>query len=340
RREAQQSGEAPRACRTGQSWARLNQERPGTAMHDAPPPHGLDGVEIFEELGPAERARLARELTLVSLRRGETPLRQHEAADALYVIVTGRFAITIDGRPGPIAELGPEQPVGEIAFLAGGARTATVTALRDGVALRLGRTQFEELSAKSPAIWRALTLALARRVAKANIREPTPPDPPPRTVTLIRARDSALPAAFVTQLLAAFQRSSATLLLDAQRAQSVLPSGTRLDGAAATQALNALETKAAHLLYVADDELTAWSEKAIRQADLVLAVGYHSAATQPNALERRAAELLLPEAQRLVLLHATRGPISGTAAWLASRRIAMHHHVALDRPGDIERLYR
>ena len=94
------------------------------------------------------------------------------------------------------------------------------------------------------------------------------------------------------------------------------------------------------MLFVAEPELTPWSEKAIRQADLVLAVGMHAANEQPNALERLAAELLPPDAQRLVLLHDTHAPITGTARWLAPRNIAMHHHVALDNVGDVERLYR
>src|SRR5436190_1478044 len=89
--------------------------------------HGLDGVEIFQDLEEAERSRLAAELETLSLKRGDVLVRQGEMADALYVVVTGRFTITVSGRREPVAELGPGQPVGEIAFLAGGARTATVT---------------------------------------------------------------------------------------------------------------------------------------------------------------------------------------------------------------------
>jgi NTE family protein len=309
-------------------------------MNVNPTEHGLDGVEIFNDLAPAERARLAAELETVSLKRGETLVRQNEAADALYVVVTGRFVVTVEGRRQAIAELGPGQPIGEIAFLAGGVRTATVTALRDSLALRLGRAEFEELSAKNPSIWRTLTVALARRVATTNVSQPSPPDPRPRTVALIRAGESALPAHFVDKLLAVFQRSHTTTLVDASKAMSVLPVGTRLDSAEATRALNALEGRADYVMFLADGELSPWSEKAIRQADLVLAIGRHAAGPQPNALEKLAAELLPADAVRLVLLHETRGPISGTATWLAGRRIAMHHHVALDEAGDIERLYR
>jgi NTE family protein len=302
--------------------------------------HGLDGVEIFASLEASERARLAAELETLNLKRGDVLVRQGEVADALYIVVTGRFAVTLDGRRQLVAELGPGQPVGEIAFLAGGTRTATVTALRDSLVLRLGRAEFDALSAKSPGIWRALTAELARRVAEANVGRADPPDPRPRTIALIRAGESPLPQPFVEQLAEVFRRASNTRLITAQAAREVLPKGTPLDSAEATRALNALESSHDYVLFVADHELTPWSEKAIRQADLVLAVGLAGADEQPNTLEQLAAELLPPDAQRLVLLHATRAPISGTARWLGPRRIAMHHHVAMDERGDVERLFR
>src|SRR5581483_3501796 len=302
--------------------------------------HGLDGVEIFHDLEDAERARLAAELETLNLKRGDVLVRQGETADALYVVVTGRFTVTVEGRRQPIAELGPGQPVGEIAFLAGGVRTATVTALRDSLVLRLGRAEFEELSAKSPSILRTLTVTLARRVAEANVTRAPPPDPRPRTITLIRAGGSELPASFIVGLTRVFRRSNRTMLVWPEMARTVLPSTVPIDSTEATRALNALEAQYDYVLFVAEPELTPWSEKAIRQADLVLAVGMHGANEQPNALERLTAELLPPDAQRLVLLHDTHGPISGTARWLGCRSIAMHHHVALDNVADAERLYR
>jgi NTE family protein len=302
--------------------------------------HGLDGVEIFRDLEEGERARLAAELETLNLKRGDVLVRQGETADALYIVVTGRFLVTVTGRREAVADLGPGQPVGEIAFLAGGARTATVTALRDSLVLRLGRAEFEELSAKNPSILRTLTVTLARRVAEGNVTRAPPPDPRPRTVTLIRAGASDLPPGFVIGLTRVFRRANRTMLVWPEMARTVLPVSVPIDSTEATRALNALEAQYDYVLFVAEPELTPWSEKAIRQADLVLAVGMHTADHAPNALERLAGELLPPDAQRLVLLHETRGTISGTARWLAPRSIAMHHHVALDNVGDAERLYR
>jgi NTE family protein len=302
--------------------------------------HGLEGVEIFHGLDPDERAKLAAELETINLRRGEVLVRQGEAADALYVVVTGRFTVTLNGRRQIVAEIGPGQPIGEIAFLAGGTRTATVTALRDSAVLRLGREEFDALVARNPSILHTLTVTLARRVAGANVSAPPPPDPRPRTIALIRAGGSELPGEFIERLAQVFRRSHGTLFVRAETAADTLPPDTRLESAEATQALNALESSYDYVLYLAEHDLTAWSEKAIRQADLVLSIGWHDADPAPNALERLAAELLPADGRRLVLLHPTRTAISGTARWLTGRSIAMHHHVALDEPGDMERLYR
>lgn len=302
--------------------------------------HGLDGVEIFQDLDPAERAKLAAELDTINLRRGEVLVRQGEPADALYVVVTGRFTITLDNRRQILAEIGPGQPIGEIAFLAGGTRTATVTALRDSAVLRLGRSEFETLAARNSSILRTLTVTLARRVAEANISTAPPPDPRPRTIALIRAGGSQIPEAFVDRFMQVFRRSHQALLVRAETAAEVLPAGTRLESADATRAFNALESSYDFVVYLAENDLTHWSEKVVRQADLVVSVGMHSADPAPNRLEGLTDELLRADGRRLVLLHEERVPISGTARWLAGRKLAMHHHVAMQEPADMERLYR
>ncbi len=102
-------------------------------------PARLPAVGIFADLDAAEREALAGELETRTLKRGDVLVRQGDAADALYIVLTGRFAVMIEGRREPITEIGPDQPIGEIAFLTGGKRTATVTAMRDSLVLRLGR---------------------------------------------------------------------------------------------------------------------------------------------------------------------------------------------------------
>lgn len=316
---------------------------PSEPPHPPPPPGpqpGLEAIPIFAELSPAERAALRREFETLVLRRGDVLMRQGDPADALYLVVSGRFAVTIAGRVQPITEIGPDQPIGEIAFLAGGTRSATVTAMRDSLVLRLGREQFDRLSAKNPGIWRALTATLARRLAVTSAGQARP-EARPRTIAIIAAGRERLSREFLELLVGVFGRRSDARVIRSGDVASLLPPGAALDGEAATEALNAIEAGHSFLVMVADDEPSAWSQKAIRQADLVLAVARHGAPPEPGPLEQLAARFVPPEGRRLVLLHPTRPRrVTGTGRWLGRRQVAMHHHVALDRREDVERLYR
>ncbi len=300
----------------------------------------LPAVGIFADLDAAEREALASELDTQTLKRGDVLVRQGDAADALYIVLSGRFAVMIEGRRAPITEIGPDQPIGEMAFLTGSKRTATVSAMRDSLVLRLGRAEFERLSDTSPSIWRTLTSTLSQRLAATTASQAPSPDPRPRTIAIIRAGAEPVPQPFIEALTSVFSETAKTLILDAARAAKILPKAVPLDSAEATQALNELESGHDYVVFVADDDLTPWSQKAVRHADLVLGVGMHAGDPTPNRLEKLAAEFVNPEQRRLVLLHSHRGPISGTARWLRWRRIAMHHHVAMDERGDIERLFR
>ena len=308
----------------------------------------LDALEILGDLDAASRAALAAELDPVRLTRGDILVRQGDDADRMFIVVSGRFAVRLDGRSAPISEIGPGQPIGEIAFLSGGSRTATVQALRDSLVLQLTREDFDRLVAKSPALWRVITVALARRLAELNTARAAPPDPRPRTIAIVRAGGAPVPPEFPVLLAEALakrsqlrhERGRRVQIVDHARATSLLAAGVSIDSTEATAALNDLERQSDFVVYLANDQLDSWSDKAIRQADIVLAVGVHAAEPAPSPLEARAAGLLPATSRRLVLLHPRRHTISGTRHWLTGRDVAMHHHVALDEPGDMARLAR
>jgi NTE family protein len=299
----------------------------------------LSEIAVFSGLGLEERLRLAAAAEAVAVSRGEVLIRQGADADALYIVVSGRFVVTRDGSQHPVAEIGPGQPIGEIAFLSGCKRTATVTALRDSLVQRLSREDFDAIVARDPKIWQSLTTTLARRLAETTAATAPPPDPKPRTVAIIRAGGSDIPNGFIERFQKALGAKVRTLVVTPLSAANVL--GTAVyNSAKATEALNALESSYDVTVLVADHSLTPWSEKVIHHADLVLAVGLHTADAQENALERVAAVLLPSDARRLVLTHATQSRVTGTARWLDGRQVGMHHHVALNGDADFSRLVR
>jgi NTE family protein len=315
---------------------------PAESVTHGLPVREIPDVDLFSGLSETERHALGARVALRTLRRGDVLMRQGEEADALYVVVSGRFAVTVGEWRDPVSEIGPGQPVGEIAFLTGGTRTATVTAMRDSLVLALSRAEFEDLAARHPGVMGALTATLARRLAATTTSAAAVaawPRPRPRTVCVIPAGGARMNADFVARLGAALGRRGPCVVLSSVNARDHLGDGP-LDGADAIARLNTLEAAHAHVLLVADDDASLWTAKAIRHADLVLAVADHVDDAGPNAIERLAARFVTPEATRLVLLHRRRAKVTGTARWLASREVAMHHHVALDGSADIDRLVR
>ena len=131
----------------------------------------LASVATLKDL-PAETLRLLEaRLAPLHIRRGDCVVRQGDDADAFYTVVSGRFAVEIEGHKDPVAEISHGSTIGEIAFFIGGRRTATVRAIRDGVVVRLTRADFEAISSQSPAIWRSITSTLAERLASETRRK-------------------------------------------------------------------------------------------------------------------------------------------------------------------------
>ena len=292
-------------------------------------------VEAFRDLGEAEIAELEQRLKPVAIPRGGVVVRQGDAADALYIVISGRFRVMVEGRAEPIAEIGIGSPIGEIAFFAGTRRTATVTAARDGLLLKLDRQEFDRLSTEMPAIWRTITATLARRLAKAVPSAPGRRLTRPRTIAIVRAGSDPLPPAFISDLTNAFATGGRPLVVDRTTFAN------ESDGPALIAKLNALEVRYHAVLYVTDDTPTDWTEKALRQADLVLLVAHDKATNRAlNPVEKMARSIHDQASHRLVIVHDAAPPFSGSAAWLRERPVQMHHHVIAGDKPTTERLVR
>jgi NTE family protein len=306
---------------------------------DAPWRSSLALIEAFRDLPPRELADLEQRLVPLSVRRGEVLVRQGDKAGALYLVVSGRFAVDVDGRH--VAEVGSGAPIGEVAFFADGKRTATVTALRDSLVLKLPRADFMELTETYPVILRPIMVTLARRLADTLAGEDQAPPSHPRTIAVIAAGTSPVPETFRQGLTRALARYGEVGAIDAKTVAANFPDDPMLESDAVTSWLNKQELRYHYVLYFADAELTPFSRKAIRQADQIILVGPHArGGAKLTALESFAFDIHSPAARRLVLLHDARAPISGTAQWLDQRPAALHHHVVTGEQADYDRLAR
>jgi len=315
-------------------------------------PFSLSSVATFRDLPPDVLRSLEERLQPVPVRRGDCVVRQGEIADALHVVVSGRFAVEIDGHDEPVAEISHGSTIGEIAFFAGGQRTATVRAIRDGVVVRLTREDFNSISETSPAIWTAITATLAERLAAqtrlhASLRRDIGglvASARPRTIAVVGVGDGYIPPEFLNDFAKIAGARSGTIVASRDTLRDVLERSV-IDDDDLTAALNALETRYSTVVFIADRGLTAWSEKSVRQADEVLFVAASlgdpvGGAVPLGELEEFALSLHRPQSRRLAIVHRRKGVVQGTRHWLSGRDPAMHHHVALGDRDDIARLCR
>jgi len=107
------------------------------------------------------------------LRAGECVIAVGDDERSLLVVTDGELEATIPrgrrGRARAVARFGPGSVVGELSFLDGRPRSATVVALGDAVVLRLTYESFETLSARHPNLARSMLFDLGR-IAAGRVR--------------------------------------------------------------------------------------------------------------------------------------------------------------------------
>lgn len=92
---------------------------------------------------------------------------QGERGSDLYLIISGKVCVSIDGRE--IATVGAGMHVGEIALLEPfKGRSASVVATETVVAALITQQRFTEISRFHPELWRRIAIELARRLVKAQ----------------------------------------------------------------------------------------------------------------------------------------------------------------------------
>src|SRR5436190_2031043 len=161
----------------------------------------LRSTAIFRELSNDQLAEIWSRAKVHNLQRGATLVRQGAASDSVYVVVSGRFEVWIEGHQDAISEIGVGEPIGEVGFFAGTPRTATIIAARDSAVLELDRPSFDAVARQVPAIHQTLLRTLARRLAEGNRRLASEPRAAPaRTVAVIAGGREPIPQAFFERL--------------------------------------------------------------------------------------------------------------------------------------------
>ena len=136
-------------------------------MTEAAVLEGLSASKLAVELNDDERRILAGALTLRDLRHGDVLIREGSADDHLYVVVSGVLGVVKNAGTEEEMTLNAIRPgnvVGELSFLDGATRYASLVALSDTRVLGLSRADLEGLLDTQPKVVYHVMRAIVRVV--------------------------------------------------------------------------------------------------------------------------------------------------------------------------------
>jgi predicted acylesterase/phospholipase RssA/CRP-like cAMP-binding protein len=306
---------------------------------------------IAELMGSTDQALVQQVVDRVDWRRleaGEVLFHQGDIADAAYFVVGGRVSVHVrdDGEERLVAELGRGEVVGELGLLDRAPRSATVRAVRDTTLASFSATTFEQLVAVSP----SMMLNVTRRIL-TRMRSPTQRRFD-RAASLTVAVTAPCDAdALVAEIAREIARFGSTKHLSSDRVDRVL-NRTAISQAATdnvgvprlAEFMHEADVGNDHVVLQTDRDITAWTRRALRQADRVVVV----CSPNPDAEERALISAILATiddaghvARMLAVLHPTGADRPrGTAALLELTKADDVVHVRSGCSSDVARLAR
>lgn len=120
-------------------------------------------TSLLGGLDSGARARLAESASARMYGAGETIVRQGHSGRTCFLVGRGTVRVSVGADEHEVATLGVGDIFGEMSWLTGEPRSATVTAVADTVAFELDDTVLRELAEGSPAVLDTLAEAVSRR---------------------------------------------------------------------------------------------------------------------------------------------------------------------------------
>jgi len=125
----------------------------------------LRTIPTFQGCQDRELAHLASRIDEVDVEAGDALMRENEPGTSLFVIVSGRAAVTVEGIE--VNQLQAGDLCGEMALLDGTPRCATVTATTPLRALAIPSSDFDEM-VREPWMARRVLRTIVQRLRAAE----------------------------------------------------------------------------------------------------------------------------------------------------------------------------
>jgi len=140
-------------------------------MHAAQLAETLTSQSLFADCEPDELSDIILRGHLRTFKRDQELMAQGDQGDTLFIILSGLARVSMvaaNGREIILDYAEPGHVLGEIAFLDGGERTASVHAIEPVEALCLSRSAFSEIIERHKGLAMRLLKAMARRLRQNN----------------------------------------------------------------------------------------------------------------------------------------------------------------------------
>jgi CRP-like cAMP-binding protein len=148
----------------------VNLRSPLSGADQAKAVRRLAQMPIFADLPPQTLQAVARRMMVQHVPAGERVYRIGEIGEAFYLVESGEVELLAENASGAleeVARIGPDGFFGEMSLISGQLRTEDATAIRHTNLWTLSKADLDALTQQYPAIGKALSAALASRLASA-----------------------------------------------------------------------------------------------------------------------------------------------------------------------------
>jgi NTE family protein len=275
-------------------------------------------LRVFPDADADLIAELASICSFISVPGGACVVRQGEQSDAVYLIVTGIFGAygqTADGQEIFLNRMGVGEIIGEVGFITGEPRSATVKALRNSELLRIFKADLNTVVSRCPSLLFAICGKLVRRLQTAQSSQ----------------KAAARPRSFCLIPAAAALDGISTALRLVESLEDLGKAAIITKGQTVEHTSNwfaELEEKFDFLLFLGDAAATPWTRFCLRQCDCILLLAEGEA--EPGefaALGPGRAHVAKSIPIDLILLWNDKIVPGRTTRWLDAVKPRAHYHM-------------
>ena len=140
----------------------------------------LQACALFAKMPPADLRALAETMREEQFDVGQTVIAEGEAADRVFIVLSGHLDVRVAGAGTPAAELGAGDLFGEYGLFGRGVRTATVVSREAAVLLTLDYARFRAFLLMFPEAMLAILDSTVQRLLRLQSPAAGSPDDAPR----------------------------------------------------------------------------------------------------------------------------------------------------------------